>query len=207
MSTRNLRSVSRPLHLQTLEPLLRTNRKTNSTTAGWILRNHSSLVRCIPELWITTARWFLPWRIVLRTADSSIRSTMEQLISLCNDSMLYPQNFTQRTNHEYKLGAYYLRINEHSHRLFTPEEEASLDFWDFDIDGKSTLTNIKGISLPLVIAPKLISLIAFWPTNVSSMDRLKIHLNITPYTKKQDPRSRFLCVFLLSPYSFFETKY
>lgn len=68
---------------------------------------------------------------------------MEHLISLCDDSCDYPKNLTYRNNLEYKLVAYYSKITEHRDRLFTSEKEAALDFWEFDIDGKGMLIDIK----------------------------------------------------------------
>ena len=66
---------------------------------------------------------------------------MEQLITLCNDAMHYPQNFAHRSALGYILDSYLEQLNEHQHRLFSAEDEAALDFRDLDNEGTGAFTH------------------------------------------------------------------
>lgn len=69
---------------------------------------------------------------------------MDRVTSLCNDAIHYPQNFAGTNMLEYLLSSYHAQITQHQHRLFTSEDEASLDFWELGIGSKGMLTSTKG---------------------------------------------------------------
>ena len=47
----------------------------------------------------------------------------------------YPRNIVRHNNYEHSLEAYSRLLDARESRLFTKQAEASLDFWEFDIDG------------------------------------------------------------------------
>ena len=68
---------------------------------------------------------------------------MEELVSSCDQAKAYPHSLVHSNTYEYKLTAYYQRLNEREDSLFQNDAEAALDFWEFEAQGHGESANLK----------------------------------------------------------------
>lgn len=65
-----------------------------------------------------------------------IFSVLNQVLNLCKDAAQYPHNFAgSHDSLEYSLFSYQAQLTTHQRRLFSPETEASLNFYELDDGG------------------------------------------------------------------------
>ena len=65
-----------------------------------------------------------------------IISFLNQVLKLCRDAAQYPHNFAGSDDSlEYSLFSYQAQLTTHQKRLFSPETEASLNFYELDDGG------------------------------------------------------------------------
>ena len=64
---------------------------------------------------------------------------MDQLTLSCDRALEYPKNLVHCTIYEHTLNAFFHQLSEQESRLFQIDNDVSLDFWEFDDQGKGTL--------------------------------------------------------------------
>jgi hypothetical protein len=79
------------------------------------------------------------------------------------------------------------RLKEHGPRLFTEEAEAKVDFLDLsnNAEGTSKISSGRVRSI-------LNNGLDFWPSRISSVQRLREHLAVLPSPSRHGHRCRFL---------------
>ncbi len=63
-----------------------------------------------------------------------------QLDTSCEEALDFPKNLIRHNTYEHSIDSYYERLNEHESRLFHNEAQATVDFSEFDAQGKGMFT-------------------------------------------------------------------
>ena len=62
---------------------------------------------------------------------------MDSFRNSCLDPLLYPKNLPHSGAYKYHLDKYHKILDKNSERLFSPPEDAKVEFWQFEENAQS----------------------------------------------------------------------
>lgn len=112
---------------------------------------------------------------------------MQNITALCNDAKTFPRNLNQQNPSASDVGRYE-QLNAHTARLFSGEDQSSLDFLELGSSGKGR--NLLGLEQSGEGALTVVS--DFRSKCIKTEKLLRTHLGLTAAMKDPDPQCRFL---------------